>query len=249
MAAGNPDFISFESNPVDETGVTLNTQTGDVPRAWRTLFMDQSGSPDIAKFFSICSAASDATIQVQPFTVLNTPSGITAGTASCPAGTRALSGGMGSDTSDTDADRLEYSAPLDANSAFPTADGTVATKWTVASRNDGVAPRSHKAMAVCATNTVTSPPVDTTPPNTIKLGGPKKRIFKPRATFRFRSNEAGSRFLCKLDRKPARSCRSPKTFRRLKPGKHKVTVRAIDKAGNRDATPIVYRFRYIKRRR
>jgi hypothetical protein len=248
VAPGAIPYVIIESTPVDETNGVLGTVDGDVAQSWRTGIIQQSGPVVPYRFFSVCSALSDATVQVQAFSAPSDGDGLAPGNVSCPAGTRALSGGLGADVTQS-GDRLVYTGPRDGAAAFPAADGSIATGWSVGWRNNAGSTRSFKATAVCATSTITSPPVDTTPPRTIKVGGPKKRIFKPRATFRFRSSEANSHFLCKLDRKPARRCRSPKTFRNLKPGKHKVTVRAIDAAGNRDATPIVYRFRYIKRRR
>jgi hypothetical protein len=89
------------------------------------------------------------------------------------------------------------------------------------------------------------PAADTTKPQT-KLG---KRRIKPargKATFRFSSNEAGSRFRCKLDRKPFRACRSPRTYSKLSAGRHVFRVVAIDAAGNVDRSAAVARFR-IKR--
>jgi trimeric autotransporter adhesin len=68
-----------------------------------------------------------------------------------------------------------------------------------------------------------------------------------KATFRFASSEQGSTFVCKLDRKRFKRCTSPKTYKKLKPGKHVFRVKARDRAGNVDATPKVKRFR-IKRR-
>ena len=67
------------------------------------------------------------------------------------------------------------------------------------------------------------------------------------ATLRFASSEPRSTFSCKLDTQPYRQCASPKTYTRLKPGKHVFRVKARDRAGNVDATPAVTRFR-IKRR-
>lgn len=87
---------------------------------------------------------------------------------------------------------------------------------------------------------------DTTAPTTKITKGPKKRTFKRRATFGFRSNEAGSRFTCKLDQKRWQSCTSPKSYK-VKPGRHTFRVRAIDPAGNADPTPAVWRWR-VKRR-
>ena len=68
-----------------------------------------------------------------------------------------------------------------------------------------------------------------------------------KATFRFASGEPGSTFSCKLDKQQFRPCTSPKTYKKLKPGKHVFRVRARDRAGNLDATPAVKRFK-IKRR-
>ena len=59
---------------------------------------------------------------------------------------------------------------------------------------------------------------------------------KRMATFRFASGEPGSTFSCKLDTKRFRPCTSPKTYRKLEPGKHVFRVKARDRAGNLDAT-------------
>ncbi len=73
---------------------------------------------------------------------------------------------------------------------------------------------------------------DTTPPRAKISKGPKAKSSSTTAKFKFSSNEAGSTFQCKLDKKPFKKCRSPKTYKKLKPGKHLFKVRAIDKAGN-----------------
>ena len=90
--------------------------------------------------------------------------------------------------------------------------------------------------------------VDTTAPRTRIARKPGKRLTtrkRSRAvSFRFAANES-ARFLCAVDRKPLRSC-SRRVTRRLRVGRHRMRVVAIDNAGNRDATPAVYRFR-IKR--
>ncbi len=79
--------------------------------------------------------------------------------------------------------------------------------------------------------------VDTTAPQTKIVAGPKGTTSKTTAKFKFRSSEAHSTFKCKLDRKPFKPCRSPKTYRRLKPGKHAFKVRATDALGHTDRTP------------
>lgn len=70
---------------------------------------------------------------------------------------------------------------------------------------------------------------------------------KRRATFTFASGERGSTFSCKLDKRRFRPCTSPKSYKKLKPGKHVFRVRARDRAGNLDATPAVKRFKIEKR--
>jgi hypothetical protein len=65
---------------------------------------------------------------------------------------------------------------------------------------------------------------------------------KRKATFRFVSGEPGSTFVCRLDERTRTACTSPKTYKRLKPGKHVFRVKARDGAGNVDATPAVKRF-------
>jgi Right handed beta helix region len=86
---------------------------------------------------------------------------------------------------------------------------------------------------------------DKTAPQTTIL---KKKIKGRAAKFRFVSSEPGSTFECKLDKKKFKPCRSPKKYKRLKPGKHVFQVRAIDAAGNRDKTPATRKFRVLPRR-
>jgi CSLREA domain-containing protein len=86
---------------------------------------------------------------------------------------------------------------------------------------------------------------DKTPPDTKITKGPPKKTHKATVKFKFTATEAGSSFQCKLDRKPFKTCRSPKTYKKLKPGKHVFKVRAIDKAGNVDATPAKGSFRIV----
>ncbi len=78
--------------------------------------------------------------------------------------------------------------------------------------------------------------VDTVSPNTTITSastGPKS------ATFLFSASESGSTFDCRLDGGAWHACASPVSYKGLKKGQHTFRVRAIDKAGNRDATPAV----------
>lgn len=81
------------------------------------------------------------------------------------------------------------------------------------------------------------PPPDKTAPQTKIKSGPSGHTNSKKATFKFSSNESGSKFQCKLDGKAWSSCSSPKTYKNLKAGKHTFKVRARDKAGNTDQSP------------
>ena len=96
---------------------------------------------------------------------------------------------------------------------------------------------------VTPSNPVPVPSLDTSAPNTRLLGGPARRTRARRASFRFASTEAGATFRCKLDRKRWTTCRSPKRYRKLKPGRHVFRVRATDAAGNVDRTPATRKWR------
>jgi hypothetical protein len=61
------------------------------------------------------------------------------------------------------------------------------------------------------------------------------------------SGEPGSEFSCRLDKQRSKGCTSPKTYNKLKPGSHVFRVQARDRAGNRDATSVVERFKISKR--
>lgn len=101
----------------------------------------------------------------------------------------------------------------------------------------------HSSFPSCTSGQVSwtastlTPPPDETPPNAKVSSGPKGTVHSHKATFRFTSTEAGSTFQCKLDGKKWANCKSPKTYKGLKDGKHVFKVKAIDAAGNVDTTP------------
>lgn len=74
--------------------------------------------------------------------------------------------------------------------------------------------------------------VDKVAPTTKITRAPKAKSTSTTAKFKFTSNEAGSSFECKLDKGKFKKCKSPKSYRKLKLGKHVFKVRAVDKAGN-----------------
>lgn len=80
---------------------------------------------------------------------------------------------------------------------------------------------------------------DTIDPNTTIVKKPKKMTSDTKATFRFRSSEAGQKFKCRLGSRPWKACTKTTTYT-VGRGKHTLRVRAIDQAGNRDETPASY---------
>jgi hypothetical protein len=81
------------------------------------------------------------------------------------------------------------------------------------------------------------------PPETNITKGPKK-TRKTRPKFKFTSNEPGATFQCKLDKSQFVGCSSPFKPPKLRPGKHKLQVRAIGSGGT-DPTPAVRKFRVL----
>lgn len=88
-------------------------------------------------------------------------------------------------------------------------------------------------------------PRDRTAPSTKLLRHPAKlvrtRARRRRVAFAFGSSESGSTFRCRLDRGPFKPCRSPRSYG-VRPGRHAFSVYAVDSAGNRDRSPVLFKF-------
>jgi hypothetical protein len=84
-------------------------------------------------------------------------------------------------------------------------------------------------------------------PNTRFLGRPRRRTRDRTPTLRFRASVRGARFQCSLDRARFRGCRSPHTTQPLRPGLHRIRVRAIV-GGAVDPTPAKLVFEVVGKR-
>lgn len=89
------------------------------------------------------------------------------------------------------------------------------------------------------------PAADTTAPDTT-IG--RIQVRRRRVRIEFSSSEPGGSFRCNFDSQPLAACSSPLILRRLKPGRHRVRITAIDAAGNADPTGATAKFRIRKRR-
>ena len=78
------------------------------------------------------------------------------------------------------------------------------------------------------------------PPQTRFKKHPKKRTDSRTARFKFKADEKGATFKCKLDRKKFRKCK--KSFKaKIEPGPHRIQVIAVGKGGA-DPTPAKFRW-------
>jgi hypothetical protein len=85
-------------------------------------------------------------------------------------------------------------------------------------------------------------PTDTSPPDTTIVSGPSEPTTDHTPTFLFSASEPGTSFECSLDGGAFVACSSPFTTANLPVGKHTLSVRAVDSAGNADPTPSVFEF-------
>jgi CSLREA domain-containing protein len=139
--------------------------------------------------------------------------------------------------------KVAYDAAIPAGTivaATQTAAGSGTSEPTTART-----PAEPHAVAVACTSATgcgaaaKPPPV----PQTKILKGPKgKKLAKATIAFKFKAGVDGSGFQCRLDGGQFERCHSPKVYTGLKPGKHRFEVRAINSAGQVDATPAKLKF-------
>jgi CSLREA domain-containing protein len=83
-----------------------------------------------------------------------------------------------------------------------------------------------------------------TAPSTKIKSGPKGKVKATTAKFKFSSPAKGAKFECKLDKGKFKPCKSPKTYKKLKLGKHVFKVRAVAN-GLADPTPAKRKFKIV----
>jgi hypothetical protein len=146
LGASGP-LDSTISPPIDPTSAAQNTVDGDVATQWYAGVANPGSDPAPARAFALCSASSDATVEVASFSVPGRSTG--AMTVRCPAGQRALGGGV-IEYSWPD-NRILASGPLDSSGQLSnTTDGDVATRWYSAVHNLPDHTVQFKAFAICS---------------------------------------------------------------------------------------------------
>jgi Ca2+-binding RTX toxin-like protein len=175
--ATSPLFASVQrSGPVDETGTTANTDTGDVATSWFASVHNFSDDVRDFKVLAICSGTPDATIAAKTFTVAADT--LADATVACPAGSRALGGGLGQpDAAGSFYGYLLQSGPADeTGSTLSTDTGDVARGWAASVVNtSGAEARQFKVFAICVADTAASPGT-TTPVATARCAGARATI-------------------------------------------------------------------------
>jgi Ca2+-binding RTX toxin-like protein len=120
----------------------------------------------------------------------------------------------------------------------PLADGPHTLTFRAVDADENLHPGLNPVSRSVTINTAATP--DSDPPETkVK----KLKIKGDDVTLKFSSDEPGSTFRCKLDKKKLKPCRSPKKYKNLDRGKHKFTVVATDAAGNVDPSPAKRKFK------
>ena len=115
------------SGPLDESGITAQTNDGDIPKMWYAAVKNGTGGPVNFKVFAVCSDTSSATIEAT--SIGN--SGHEA-FAICPSGKRALGGGIVQSGPPGNAS-MQASGPLDSSgTTLETNDGDTADRWYAA---------------------------------------------------------------------------------------------------------------------
>jgi hypothetical protein len=136
------------SGPLDDTGTTTTTQSGDIAKQWYAAVENQSGGPVRFKVFAICSAKSNATIEATTFQVGAHQTN--EAYAKCPGKERALGGGV-VQSGQASLLTVRASGPLDeTNVTANTQSGDVAKQWYAAVYNGEAQPRDLKVFAICS---------------------------------------------------------------------------------------------------
>jgi hypothetical protein len=125
--------------------------------------------------------------------------------------------------------------------AFTSGNGVATFCYTGANAGEDQIRAAVGTLVDTATKTWTD--LDSSPPDTPIISGPRAFAPDDTATFTFGSSHTGSTFECSLDGGPFFACTSPFTTPRLRPGRHTFVVRAISAAGVVDPTPTVYTWR------
>jgi len=170
LDAASPPFGWVQSSgPVDATGTTANTDTGDVAEGWYASVFNFGATERNFHVYAICAddAESDATIQAKTLSVA--PGDVGEAVVSCPTGRRVVGGGVGQSVAlNTPRGYIQESGPVDETGQTTfTASGDVARAWRASVHNPpevGAPTREFRVYAICASDVATQPTTTATTP-------------------------------------------------------------------------------------
>ncbi|HSS04152.1 MAG TPA: hypothetical protein VLK89_03050, partial [Solirubrobacterales bacterium] len=217
------------SSPREFTNLSEGSHTFEV-RA-----LDQAGNTDAspATFsWSVDTVAPDTQITTHPSTLTNSAAASFAFNGSDPSGS-----GIASFECRIDSSKAADWAPCSSPKSYS---GLAEGAHAFEVRAVDVAANTDASPAVF-TWTVKAQPADTQPPDTQITTHPSALTNSAAASFAFNGSDPGgsgiASFECRLDAGTWGPCSSPRNYANLSGGRHSFEVRAIDQAGNTDASP------------
>ena len=233
-AAPSPGVItswSFHATPIAPSILKFKVARS----AGGNLFTIIGESPPKSPAGGVLSTYTDVRIPVQPGDLLGFYSEAV-DEAECfrtPAG-------PGFDFHFAPGDQLPGSTPTAYTPAGLSAQMSISATLEPDADNDGF---GDETQDLCPTDAAKQAECD--PPRTRITKGAPNKTDKHKVKFKFTSDEPGSTFECKADKKPYKPCTSPKTVKNLNEGKHEFKVRATDPAGNVDPSPAKDKFKVL----
>ena len=139
------------SGPLDASGVTAQTVTGDVAKQWYAAVANYTSFSDHTyRVFAICSGRSAARIKATPLFDVGDSTTIVERFAVCPENKRALGGGVIQSGPASLYFFQTASGPLDASGEpLRTGDGDIAKQWYAAPGHDSSQERRFRVFSIC----------------------------------------------------------------------------------------------------
>jgi hypothetical protein len=119
--------------------------------------------------------------------------------------------------------------------------------------DDSTTPITAVAIDPAGNSSACSAPLsyteDSTAPDTTIIAGPRKPSPNRTPSFRLHTNDKSAYFICQLDSNPVKRCLVFYRVERLSLGRHRISIAAVDPAGNVDPTPATRSWKVVRPKR